>query len=149
MREFTAADNAHNPYKATAYAAHDEGSTPDTLTYLSSFLQGTESEEESALGAWDSDSSIETKMSTKSSSHSKAAERNGRGKSRDRATKSVNGKCQDNRCKHSRKYKRKNQHPNFTADQCFWNKKKDRWRPKFVCEEMEVKSKPRHLFEDK
>lgn len=154
MRELTAADNARDPSKApaptnaTAYAAHDEGSTPDTLTYLSSFLQDTESEEESALGASDSDSSIETKKTTKSSSRSKAAKRNGRGKSRERTTKAVKGKWQDNPCKHCRKYKRKNQHPDFTADQCFWNEKKEGWRPKFVCEEMEVKYKPRHLFDD-
>ena len=38
--------------------------------------------------------------------------------------------------------------PDFTAEQCFWNEKMLGWRPKWICEEMDIKYKPRHQFDD-
>ena len=58
------------------------------------------------------------------------------------------GRWQDNPCKHCKKYKRRNQHPNIPEEECFWNKKYTGYRPKGVCDEMEIKFIPRHRFED-
>lgn len=160
MTELTAADNARDPSnapapsKAAAYAAEAfDNSTvgTDPLTYLSSFLQDDESTQESAFGATiDSDSSIETKKSTKSTKSNKSTRRGGRSKSKDRGTKpkAPSDTWQNNPCKHCKKFKRRNQHPEYPTEQCFWNTKRVAWRPKWVCDEMEISYKPRHKFED-
>jgi len=151
MTELTAADNVRDPStapapsKATAYAAHDEGSiATDQLTLLSDFLQ--DDYEGSAFGATESDSSsAKTKKSTKSSGRGRTRG-NGR-RERGKSKAAVTDKWQNNPCKHCKAYKRNNQHPDFTTSQCFWNKGKDMWRPSWICKEMEIKYKPRHLFE--
>jgi hypothetical protein len=160
MTELTAADNARDPSnapaptKSSAYAANkafDNSSiATDPLNYLSSLMQDTDYEE-SAFGATNkSDSSIETKKSTKSTTRSKSNRRGGRSKSRDRGTKTpaTSDKWQHNPCKHCKKFKRRNQHPDYPPEQCFWNTKMLAWRPRWVCDEMEIKYKPRHTFED-
>ena len=168
MTELTPADNTRDPSKApapstaSAYAAMaaGEGGTHgmnpnanDSLTILSNFMQDSDFEE-SAYAAHDSDSSIETKKSTKSAKSNKSSRRstsNGRGRrgnSRDRddSKPAVTDIWQNNPCKHCKKYKRRNQHPDYPANKCFWNKPVSMWRPGWVCEEMEIKYKPRHLF---
>eukprot|EP00956_Cyclotella_meneghiniana_P023639 scaffold46450_cov37-Cyclotella_meneghiniana.AAC.1 len=108
--------------------------------------------EESAYAAHDSDSSIETKKSSKSTKSSKRSKSNGRGRrgnSRDRSDSKppITDKWQNNPCKHCKKYHRRNQHPDYPVNKCFWNKPVAMWRPKWVCDEMEIAYKPRHIFE--
>ena len=160
MTELTAADNARDPSnapaptKSSAYAANEafdnSSIATDPLNYLSSLMQDTDYEE-SAFGATNnSDSSIESKKSTKSTTRNKPNRRGGRSKSKDRGTKTpaTSDKWQNNPCKHCKKFKRRNQHPDYPTEQCFWNTKMLAWRPRWVCDEMEVKYKPRHTFED-
>jgi hypothetical protein len=52
-----------------------------------------------------------------------------------------------NPCPHCKKFKRRSRHPNKDNNECFWNKKYKGWRPKWVCEEMEMKYVPRHKFD--
>jgi hypothetical protein len=52
----------------------------------------------------------------------------------------------DNPCPHCKKFKRYRQHPNISHDNCFWNKKYYGYRPKGMCNEMELRYKPHHKF---
>ena len=40
-----------------------------------------------------------------------------------------------------------NQHPNVDEAGCFWNKKYNRYRPSYVCKEMEIYFVPADKFE--
>ena len=158
LSELTPADNTRDPSKApapstaTAYAVHDEASinsnniATDSLTLLSNFMQDADFEE-AAYAANDSDSSIDTKKSAKSIKTTKRSKSKGRGRRGNSKDKAITGTWQENPCKHCKKYKRRNQHPEYPATKCFWNKPVAMWRPKWVCDEMEIKYKPRHLFE--
>ena len=103
--------------------------------------------EEAAYAATDSESSIGTKKSAKSNKSTKRSEAKGRGRRGNSKDKTNTGTWQENPCKHCKKYKRRNQHPEYPATKCFWNKPVAMWRPKWVCDEMEIKYKPRHLFD--
>jgi hypothetical protein len=160
MTELTPADNTRNPSKApapstaSAYAAYEanQGSNSNnhnaagSLNILSNFMQEQDFVE-SAYSANESDSSIETKKSTKSTMRSKSNSRGHQSNSRNN-NKTVKGNWQDNPCKHCKKYKYRNQHPYNPSSKCFWNEKKVGWRPKWVYEAMEIKYKPHHMFTD-
>lgn len=51
-----------------------------------------------------------------------------------------------NLCKHCRRFDRWRQHLNIPAEQCFYNQKYKRWRPRLVCDEMDIPFKPRDHF---
>jgi hypothetical protein len=45
-----------------------------------------------------------------------------------------------------KKFKRYYQHPDIPHDNCFWNKKYHGYRPKGICDEMDMRYKPHHKF---
>ena len=153
--QLTAADFLRNP--ANAPAPESARAVTDSMALLSEFVHDMDlptNYDEQALGVSgsDSDSSHNTKQSQCSSKCSK--QRNNscdsrrrvrhRSPSRDRKPPTH---WQDNPCKHCQKFKRCTPHPNTPTKDCFWNPKLKVFRPRTVCDEMELPYVPRYKFD--
>ena len=158
--ELAKADALRNLADAEDLAGHAK-SVSDTLTQLtdlmhddglsvaSEFSQGT-------AAAAGSDAESTSGRSRRSAKGKGGKGGRGRETTRRRST-SPSSRSQSNApkdswkknpCKWCKKYKRRNQHPNYTEGQCFFNPKFDKWRPQWVCTEIEVPYVPRHKFDD-
>jgi hypothetical protein len=94
-----------------------------------------------AHGATTEDSSTDTKNhKTRRSCKGRKA------KEADDSTKTKEKKKEKNNCPYCKKFNRRCPHPNVPKDKCFWNKKYKGWRPRMVCNELEVDFKPRSKF---
>ena len=92
----------------------------------------------------DDDSSVASAVSDTKSTKSTSTKSSRR---RGKKAATISGKWQDNPCPHCKKYKRRLQHPHVSSNDCFWNKKYKGWRPKWICDEMEICYTPRHKCE--
>jgi hypothetical protein len=101
----------------------------------------TVSDYNTAYGATTDDSSTNTK-SHKTQHSSKGC----KAKEVDDSTKTKEKKRKKNDCPHRMKFNQRHPHPNVLKDKCFWNKKYKGWRPRTVCDKLEVKFKPRSKF---
>jgi hypothetical protein len=52
-------------------------------------------------------------------------------------------KKKKNNCPHCKKLGRRQPHPNTPHDKCYWNKNYKGWRPRLICDKLEVAFKPR------
>jgi hypothetical protein len=101
---------------------------------------------ESLLGASsDNDSELMTTTSTQ--------RRQRKGKNSEEKTSNKKGKHDDgekktkkNDCPHCKKRGQKRPHPNTPHNKCIWNKAYKVWRPRLICDELEVDFKPRSKF---
>ena len=104
---------------------------------------------ESSLGA-SSDKDNESMATTftcgrrRKGKHSKEKNTNKKGKDDDGEKKK-----KKNDCLHCKKIGRKRPHPNTSHDKCFWNKGYKGWRPRSICDELEIDFKPRSKFSAK
>ena len=119
----------------------------DTVSALGDYYQedyASESENEGMAAAVQSDSES-------SGGNTRTNARRGRGRSRSRARNNERERdsYKNNPCPHCRKFCRHRQHPNISNDQCFWNKKYKGYRPKNVCDEMEIKFVPQWRFKER
>ena len=55
-------------------------------------------------------------------------------------------KKKKNTCPHCKKLGRKRPHPKTPHNKCFWNKSYKGWRPRLICDELEIDFKPRSKF---
>jgi hypothetical protein len=102
---------------------------------------GTLSDYDTAYGATTDDWSTNTK------SHKTQRSRKGcKAKEADDLTKTKEKKKKKNNCPHCKKFNRCCPHPNVPKDKCFRNKKYKGWRPRTVCDKLEVEFKPRSKF---
>ena len=119
----------------------------DAVSALGDYYQedyASESENKGMAAAVQSDSES-------SGGNTRTNARRGRGRSRSRARNNERERdsYKNNPCPHCRKFCRHRQHPNISNDQCFWNKKYKGYRPKNVCDEMEIKFVPQWRFKFK
>ena len=138
LKEFAAADairTLSNAPEPTNEAAH---LVQDTVNMFQDLMQA-ESDYESAYAVHsDSDSSNSARTRKK---RDKSKDR-GRGRSRSKSTpQGINKDCPG--CK---EFKRRRRHPNVPNEKCFWNKKYKGFRPKWICDEMELTYKGRLKF---
>jgi hypothetical protein len=96
---------------------------------------------ESAFGATTDDSSVDTK-----SRKSKRKKKGRKAKDTDEAGAKETKKKKKNDCPHCKKFNRRRPHPNILKEKCFWNKKYKGYRPRTVCDELEIKFKPQSKF---
>jgi len=96
---------------------------------------------ESAYGAATDNSSVDTK--------SRKSKRNKKGhktKNTDEADAKEKKKNKKNNCPHCKKFNRRHPHPNVSNKKCFWNKKYKGYRPRTVCDKLEIEFKPQSKF---
>lgn len=141
LTELAAADAIRTLTDAPEPSTESANSVQDSVSIYQDLMQAQNDYDESAFAVHsDSDSSTSVKP-RKKYSRSKSRDK-GRGRSKSRDTpKSVNTDCPA-----CAEYKRRRRHPNVPNDKCFWNKKYKGFRPKWICDEMEVKYKGRHKF---
>jgi hypothetical protein len=145
LKELAAADAVRNLNDAPAPTTESANAVADSVSLLTQMLQANQEYEESAFAAQsDSDSSSGGR---RSKSKSNRNTRGGRGRSRSRDSRGNSSKQSINKdCPHCTEYKRRKKHPNVPNEQCFWNKKYKGFRPKWICDEMDVKYAGRHKF---
>ena len=155
MAQLTAADSLRDP--ADAPAPESARAVTDSMALLSEFVHDMNlptNFDEQALGVngSDSDSSHDTKRSPRTSrrgeqrNNSRDSRRRARHHSQSRDRKPPT-RWQDNPCKHCQKFKRRTPHPNTPSKDCFWNPKLKVFRPRAVCDEMELPYVPRYKFD--
>lgn len=128
-----------------------DSAVANAVSQLSQLLQGPEplSDEENTTGG----TSYGTAAAATSDSEESEGGQARRGRKKKRAkdkrgsrSKSRRSKGKKNPCRHCRKFGRRRQHPNIPIERCFYNRNK-RWRPRGVCNEMDIPFKPRDWFE--
>jgi hypothetical protein len=153
--------------KGIANAVRDEFAHLDALVQMG--YEDTDDEGTAAAADSDSeDSGTASRVSRKSAKEkekekekkakaAKAKKAKERGRAKDRGSKDRNDrsrskgpepKWQDNPCPHCRQYKRRNKHPNVATKDCQWNDDFEGWRPRFICDEMELDYVPKYKFDD-
>ena len=103
-----------------------------------------------AAGGYDSESSTDTNLKSRSSrsttTKKPGARKNGRkGKPRDEMDRSKHT-AENNPCKHCRKNGRIFRHTGTPPEECFWNPKWKGFRPRYVCTKLNKKYKARGKF---
>ena len=154
MRELAKADSmrtlkdAPEPITATVNSVVDIIKQLKTMTgnilrdcYDKYNKDNTLSDYDTAYGATTDNSSTDTKSHKTQRSH-----KGHKAKEADDSTKTKEKKKKKNNCPHCKKFNRCRPHPNVPKDKCFWNKKYKGWRPRMVCDKLEVKFKPRSKF---
>jgi len=153
LKALAEADEVRNLKDAPPPSEHQANALSDSMSYLTKLMQDTMVEEDATTysgyetanaATSDSDSSYDTKRSKKKSKKKKKKDtKKSKGRKSEERTS-----YKDNPCKHCRKFKCRKQHKGLSEDKCFWNKKYNGWRPKSICDEMEIPFKPRHKFPD-
>jgi hypothetical protein len=141
LKELAAADSVRNlqeaPEPESANAVNEQ------YSLLQQMMQQANDYEEEAMAVHsDSESSADTKKSAKAGrrNRERSPDRGGR---RTRSS-SRRGEREKNNCPHCKHYRRyANKHD---ENKCFYNKKWKGWRPGYVCEELEIKFKPKSKF---
>jgi hypothetical protein len=142
LKELAAADRARVLREAPE--PESANAVGEQLTLLQQMMQQVhEYEEEANAVHSDSELSADTKKSksrkTRDRSNSPVGnKRHGRGNSR-------RGEHERNKCRHCKPYRR---YSNARRDEkkCFYNKQWKGWCPGYVCEELEIKFKPKSKF---
>ena len=96
---------------------------------------------ESAYGATTDDSSIDTKIRK-----SKRNKKGHKAKDMEEADAKEKKKKKKKNCPHCKKFNRRRSHPNLPKEKCFWNKKYKGYRPRTVCDKLEIDFKPQSKF---
>ena len=140
LLQLAAADSIRNMKEAPEPEIGAAHSVNEQLTLLQQMIQQEHTDyEEEAMGVKsDSDSSIERSPRRTSSSGGRARSKS-RGRSNSRRRTRERNKCKH--CKKIRRYAAKHD-----EGKCFWNKAYKGWRPRSVCDEMDIKFKPRTNF---
>jgi hypothetical protein len=141
LKELAAADSvrvlreAPEPESANAVG--------EQLTLLQKMMQQAQEYEEEAMGVQsDSESSADTKKSKNNRKRSNSPDGNRRrGRSNSR-----NGNRERNKCPHCKPYRRYANNKYHDEKKCYYNKQWKGWRPGYVCEELEIKFKPKAKF---
>lgn len=103
---------------------------------------------EIAFGAYlNFNSSDKTKKTAKSKKSSTSRIKKSQYHSHEFSTYRASDKWKDNLCKHCKKFKCNNHHPDIDAKQCSWNPKKERWRLNWICTEMGVSNSGRPKYD--
>lgn len=142
--ELAAADAVRQLSDAPAPSTETANSVAESVALLTQMMQQANDYEESAFAAQsDSESSTEKKSRRKSSRRNNSRNSRNRSRSRDSrgSKKSINKACP-----HCTKYKRRTTHDNIPNDKCHWNKNYKGFRPKWICDEMDLKYVGRHEF---
>lgn len=146
IKQLTAADSLRDP--ADAPAPESANAVTDSKSLLSDFVSGLDFDEyaEEAMGVSEDDSDSGQPRPRRGKSNNSRGDRNrggrGRSKSRDRTPT----RWQDNPCKYCKLFKRRMQHPHTPTKDCYWNARLKVWRPRRVCDEMEIAYVPQHKF---
>ena len=53
-------------------------------------------------------------------------------------------KWEDNKCKYCRKYKRHKVHEGIKEKDCYFNKKREGWRPEYACKALKIRYVSKH-----
>ena len=136
--------DAPTPGTATPNSVADTTEQQKTMTGY--FLQeqydkdNTVSDYDTAYGATTDNSSTYTK-SPKSRRNWKGCKAKDADESDDKEKIKKN-----NECPYRKKFNLCRPHPSEPKDKCFWNKKYKGWRPRTVCNELEIDFKPRSKF---
>ena len=136
----------------------------ESYSYLSKLMQGAgPGDEASRASRYDTESAYDTDYETANGATSDSDSSYGERASRRRAEKEKQKRRKakakkekergrrdgaKNDCPHCKKYKRRAPHPKTPNEKCFWNKEYKGWRPKAVCDEMEMKFIPRHKLSE-
>jgi hypothetical protein len=119
----------------------------EAVSAFNSYYQedyASESETEGIAAAVQSDSE-----SSGGNTRNTSTSRRGRGRSRSRARSTTRDNFRDNPCPHCRKYRRHRKHPNISTNECYWNPKYTGYRPRAVCDEMEIDFVPHWKIEER
>jgi hypothetical protein len=104
--------------------------------------QAQEYEEEANGVQSDSETSADTKKSRSNRKRSTSPDGNRhRGRSNSR-----HGTRERNKCPHCKAYRRYANNKYHDEKKCYYNKQYKGWRPGYVCEELELKFKPKSKF---
>ena len=143
LKELAAADSvrvlreAPEPESANAVG--------EQLTILQQMMQQAhEYKEEANAIHSDSKSSIDTKKSKSRKPRNRSTSPDGnrrRGRSNSRR-----GERERNKCPHCKPYRRYANNSKHDEKKCYYNKQWKGWRPGYVCEELEMKFKPKSKF---
>ena len=115
----------------------------DQLTLLQQMMmqQNDYKEDEEAMAVHsDSESSADTKRSNRRGAKKTTRRGTSRGRSQSRRRK-----MEKNKCKHCKKFKKRIR-VQHDENRCFFNKAYKGWRPRDICDELEIKFKPRYKF---
>jgi hypothetical protein len=154
MTELAKADSVWTLKDASAPSTATANSVADTIEQLKTMTgdilrdcydkyneDDTVSDYDTAYGA------TTDNLSTNTKSHKAQRSRKGcKAKEADDSTKTKEKKRNKNNCPHCKKFNQRHPHPNVLKDKCFWNKKYKGWRPRTVCDKLEVEFKPRSKF---
>ena len=154
MTEFAKADSVRTLKDALVPGTATANSVADTIEQLKTMTSDilhdpydeydnddTVSDYNTAYSATTDDSSTDTK------SHNTQRSCKGcKAKEVDDSTKTKEKKRKKSDCPHCKKFNQCRPQPNVPKDKCLWNKKNKGWRPRTVCDKLEVEFKPRSKF---
>jgi hypothetical protein len=154
MTELAKADSVWTFKDAPAPGTATANSVADTIKQLKTMTgyilcdrydkyneDDTMSDYNTAYGATTHSSSTDTKRCETRHSHKGC-----KAKEADDSTNTKEKKKKKNDCPHYKKFNRHRPHPNVPKDKCFWNKKYKGWRPRTICDKLEVEFKPCSKF---
>jgi hypothetical protein len=154
MTELAKADSVQTLKDAPAPGTATANSVADTIEQLKTMTSNIlcdcydKYDEDNAVYVYDTAYGVTTDdSSTDTKSHKTRHSHKGhKAKEADDSTKTKEKKKKKNNSPHCKKFNRCRPHPNVLKDKCFWNKKYNSWCPRTVCDELEVKFKPRSKF---
>ena len=147
LKELAGADAVCNimegpaPDKPTNKAA----AVNDVMPHMQRLMFDSDTEDGTAASAttgYRSESSEETALPARSRSREKKGDC-GRSRAGDEKKEQT---AANNPCKHCRKWKRRNRHPQVDKEQCLWNKGWKGFRPCYCYKAMDLKFKSRNRF---
>jgi hypothetical protein len=148
LQEMASADSIRNLRDAPEPESANAVSDQLNLSLLQSILQqGQEDYEEQAHAAAESSGSDSSATNKRRSSKKSSSRGRDRDSNRRRSKSRGYSRSRErpvNKCKHCKRYR---EHAmKHDADKCFFNRKYKGWRPKDICDELEIPHKPRHKF---